>query len=97
MGGTSESSPEFAGIVALADQVAHHRLGLINSRLYDLLQSHSRGIVDVTTGNNTHGPFVNSDNVTYTVVGYDAGRGYDLASGVGTIDAARCVPELAGH
>jgi subtilase family serine protease len=97
VGGTSESSPEFAGIVALADQVAHHRLGQINGRLYDLLQSHSHGLVDVTTGNNTFGPFVNSDNVTYTVVGYNAGRGYDLASGVGTIDAARFVPDLAGH
>jgi subtilase family serine protease len=97
VGGTSESSPEFAGIVALADQVAHHRLGVINGRLYDLLQGHSHGIVDVTTGNNTFGPFVNSDNVTYTVVGYEAGRGYDLASGIGTFDAARFVPELAGH
>ena len=97
VGGTSESSPEFSGIVALADQVAHHRLGQINGRLYDMLQGHSHGIVDVTMGNNTFGPFVNSDNLTYTVVGYDAGRGYDLASGVGTIDAARFVPELAGH
>ena len=97
VGGTSESSPEFAGIVALADQVARHRLGVINGRLYDLLQSHSHGIVDVTSGNNTFGPFVNSDNVTYTVAGYAAGRGYDLASGMGTIDAARFVPDLAGH
>jgi len=31
------------------------------------------------------------------VVGYNAGPGYDLASGVGTIDAARFVPALAGH
>ena len=33
-GGTSEASPIFSGIVALADQVAHHRLGLINPGLY---------------------------------------------------------------
>ena len=97
VGGTSESSPEFAGIVALADQMAHHRLGSINGRLYDLLSSHSHGIVDVTMGNNTFGPFVNSDNITYTVVGYNAGPGYDLASGVGTFDAARFVPALAGR
>ncbi len=97
VGGTSESAPEFAGIVAMADQLAQHRLGWINSRLYDLLPGHSHGIVDVTMGNNTFGPFVNSDNNTYTVVGYHAGPGYDLASGIGTIDAARFVPELAGH
>jgi subtilase family serine protease len=97
-GGTSESSPEFAGIVAMADQLAHHRLGLLNNRLYDLSRSPFSGIVDMTTGNNTFGPFTNSDGNTYTVVGFDAGKGYDLASGVGTVDAARFVPALAsGH
>ncbi|MGZ6315209.1 MAG: S53 family peptidase, partial [Candidatus Limnocylindrales bacterium] len=97
-GGTSESSPEFAGIVAMADQLAHHRLGLLNNRLYDLLHSPASGIVDVTVGNNTFGPFTNSDGNTYTVVGFNAGKGYDLASGVGTVDAARFVPALAfGH
>jgi subtilase family serine protease len=96
VGGTSEASPEFAGVVAMADQMAHHRLGLINPRLYDLSRSDHSGIVDVTMGNNTFGPFTNSDGKTYTVVGYNAGRGYDLASGVGTIDAAWFVPALAG-
>ena len=59
-GGTSESSPEFAGIVAMADQLAHHRLGLLNNRLYDLSRSPFSGIVDVTIGNNTFGPFTNT-------------------------------------
>ena len=54
--------------------------------------------MDVTTGNNTFGPFTNGDGNTYTVVGFNAGKGYDLASGVGTVDAARFVPALAfGH
>ena len=34
VGGTTEASPIFSGIVALADQVARHRLGLINPGLY---------------------------------------------------------------
>ena len=97
VGGTSEASPEFAGIVAMADQVAHHRLGWINGRLYDLQYHHNNGIVDVTLGNNGIGPFTNSDRNTYNVPGYNAGPGYDLASGLGTIDAAKFVPELAGH
>jgi subtilase family serine protease len=97
VGGTSESTPEFAGIVAMADQVAHHRLGLINGQLYNLLRGRPSGVVDITIGNNTFGPFTNSDGNTYTVVGYKARPGYDLASGVGTIDAARFVPALAGH
>jgi subtilase family serine protease len=96
VGGTSEAAPEFAGIVAMADQLAHHRLGLLNDRLYQLHGSHS-GIVDVTIGNNSFGPFTNSDGNTYTVVGYNAGPGFDLASGLGTIDAAYFVPALAGH
>jgi hypothetical protein len=31
----------------------------------------------------------------HTVVGFPALPGYDLASGVGTVDAARFIPELA--
>ena len=51
--GTSEATPEFAAIVALADQVAGHWLGLINPTLYKLLAEHAPGLVDVTSGNNT--------------------------------------------
>ena len=91
--GTSESSPLFAGIVALADQVAHHSLGLINPALYVLSAAHAPGLVDVTSGNNTVGFTQNGQN--YTVPGDSAGPGYDMASGVGTVNAALFVPELA--
>jgi subtilase family serine protease len=92
VGGTSESAPEFAGIVAMADQLANRRLGLLGERLYELK---SRGIVDITQGNNTFGPFQNTDGITYTVQGYSAGPGYDLATGLGTIDGAKLVRALA--
>lgn len=96
VGGTSEASPEFSGIVAMAAQLAHHPLGNIDSRLYLLSRFGSTaGVVDVTQGNNTFGPFTNSDGTTHTVVGFDAGPGYDLASGNGTVDALRFVPALA--
>jgi len=91
--GTSESAPLFAGIVALADQVAGHRLGLINPALYHLSAEHAPGIVDITQGNNTVS-FTQNGSL-YTVPGYSASPGYDLASGVGTINAALFVPELA--
>jgi len=39
--------------------------------------------------------FTNSDGNTYTVIGYGAGPGYDLASGLGTVDAAKFVRALA--
>ncbi|HXQ62326.1 MAG TPA: S53 family peptidase [Acidimicrobiales bacterium] len=90
--GTSEATPLFAGVVALADQVAGHPLGLINPALYALSASGAPGVMEVTTGNNTvsfrqHG--------LQTVTGFAARPGYDLASGVGTVDAATFVPELA--
>jgi len=91
--GTSEATPLFAGIVALADQEAGHSLGLINPALYALSAAHAPGLVDVTTWDNTVSFLQN--NQLYTVRGYPAGPGYDLASGVGTVNAALFVPELA--
>jgi subtilase family serine protease len=89
IGGTSEATPIFSGIVALADQVAGHRLGLINPALYALGAASQHGVntglVDITTGNNSFAG----------VTGYDATPGYDLASGWGTVNAARFVPALA--
>ncbi len=92
-GGTSAATPEFSGIVAMADQLAGHPLGWLNDALYSL--GNRGGVVDVTQGNNDIGPFTNSDGQTYHVPGFAAGPGYDLASGLGTIDALRFVPALA--
>ena len=97
-GGTSEATPEFAGIVAIADQFARTRLhkgrlGLINPALYDLYQLHAPGIVDVTRGGNTVSFPVTGG--LFTVRGYSARPGYDLVTGLGTVDAAKLVPGLA--
>jgi len=91
--GTSEATPLFAGIVALADQVAGHPLGLINPALYRLAAQGAPGIVDVTVGNNTVS-YAQAGH-RHTVRGFTAARGYDLASGVGTVNAAVFVKELA--
>jgi subtilase family serine protease len=96
--GTSEATPLFAGIVALADQVAGHSLGLINPALYQLAAQHKPGIVDVTKGNNTAS--FTQDGHKQTVTGFPARPGYDLATGLGTVNAPSFVPELAqlaGH
>jgi subtilase family serine protease len=97
VGGTSEASPMFAGIVAISDQVAGHDLGFLNPRLYGLAQAPANGIVDVTKGNNGL-TFLDAHNgnALTTVTGNVAGPGYDLASGWGTVDAATFVPALAG-
>ncbi len=91
--GTSEATPEFAGIVALADQLAGRSLGLINPYLYAMSQFQAPGLVDIVSGNNT--VTFKQDGKWHTVVGFDAGPGYDLASGVGTVNASLFVPELA--
>jgi subtilase family serine protease len=92
IGGTSEASPEFAGIVSLADQWAGHGLGLLNPAIYRLQAAGKPGIVDVTSGNTTVS--FTQGGSTHTVPGFDAVSGYDLATGVGTINGARFVPEL---
>jgi subtilase family serine protease len=92
--GTSEATPLFAGVVALADQAAGHPLGLINPALYRMsAMGKAAGIVDVTTGSNTVS--FSQGGTAHTVAGFRARTGYDLASGVGTVNAARFVPELA--
>jgi subtilase family serine protease len=96
-GGTSESTPEFAAIVALADQVAGHPLGLLNPRLYALSARHAPGIVDVTSGSNTVTFQQGTTSSLVTVQGYPARKGYDLVTGIGTINAPYFVDELAGR
>jgi subtilase family serine protease len=86
VGGTSEATPLFAGVVAIADQFAGRRLGLLNPALYRLTSSgEASGIVDVTHGSNAVG----------SRPGFPARRGYDLATGLGTVDADRLVRALA--
>ena len=91
--GTSEATPLFSGVVALAAQVAGHSLGLVNPALYQLSAERAPGVVDVTSGNTTVSFTQNGQ--TYTVQGASATKGYDLASGVGTVNGAYFVPELA--
>ena len=88
VGGTSCSSPQFAGLVAIADQIAGHGLGQINPTLYQLADSanYSSDFFDVTTGNNQLDP---------AVPGYPATTGWDPVTGLGTPNAANLVPALA--
>src|SRR5450759_4081242 len=61
IGGTSISTPQWAGLIAIADQINGGGLGLINPGLYKIGADSTRyanDFFDVTTGNNTADPTV---------------------------------------
>ena len=93
IGGTSLATPLFAGVVAMADQVAGHALGLINPAIYQMVAARDPGLVDVTSGTNT--VTGSHDGHAVTIRGFPARPGYDLVTGAGTVNAADFVPELA--
>jgi hypothetical protein len=86
-GGTSFGPPIMAGIVALINEETNHPggSGNINPVLYPLAAQVPAAFHDVTTGNNQV-PFSAGCAAT-TQIGYSAGTGYDLATGLGSIDA----------
>ncbi len=93
IGGTSASTPSFAGVVALANQATGGRLGNINPLLYAFNVSQPTFFHDIITGTNevecrTADTGCPGNNVLY---GYAATAGYDCASGLGSIDAAKLV------
>lgn len=100
IGGTSASSPLFAGIVALLNQSlakanpgAPVGLGNINPALYRLAQSTSDVFHDITTGDNIVPCAQASPDCVNGVLGFAATPGYDRAAGLGSVDAARLIAE----
>jgi subtilase family serine protease len=89
IGGTSLSAPQWAGLVAIAAQIAGHGMGLINTALYDLASdpvTYADDFFDVTVGDN----HVDGDSGFYS-----ASRGWDPTTGLGTPNAANLLPDLA--
>ena len=90
-GGTSAGSPQWAAIAALADEAAGHRLGSLNPALYAIAAGphYHAAFHDITTGNNSW------DVSLFT--GYQAGPGWDPASGLGSPNVARLISLLTGR
>jgi hypothetical protein len=87
--GTSQASPTFAGILALATQVRGADLGTVNPALAVIgPRGTAAGIIDVPAG------YTDS---AYGVTGFSTGPGYDIASGWGTIYAPNFVPALVAQ
>jgi hypothetical protein len=91
-GGTSFAAPQFAGLTAILEQkVGGGALGNINSFLYTLASNsttYASAFHDITTGNNDVPCTTGSADCPSgtTEIGYSAGTGYDLATGIGSVD-----------
>jgi kumamolisin len=86
-GGTSAVAPLWAGLIALINQKLKGRVGFINPQIYSLAPD-SGVFNDVTAGNNrvSYKKFKN--------VGYDAGKGWDACSGLGSVDGTKLSESL---
>ena len=86
--GGNNAPPIWAGIQAIANQMAGHPLGFINDGLYKLATSASyqRDFHDITQGNNT--------NARAGVKGYSAAPGWDPVTGLGTPNAEKLILDL---
>lgn len=92
-GGTSAAAPFWAGLIAIADQYADRRLGLVNPAIYQIGNSshYQQAFHDITRGTNT---------VTFSgrrFTGYSSGVGWDPVTGWGTPDAQYLIPLLAAY
>ena len=95
VGGTSASSPAFAGIVALLNQyltskgvLSQPGLGNLNPTLYRLAQASPEAFHDVAAGDNRVPCAQGSPDCKEGLVGYPSGTGYDLATGLGSPDVS---------
>ncbi|HLZ61744.1 MAG TPA: S53 family peptidase [Ktedonosporobacter sp.] len=88
IGGTSASTPQWAAIIAIANQMAGRPLGFINPALYKLGNSPNAReyFTAITSGDN--------DNLQAGVTGYQAGPGWNLVTGWGMPNAAKLLPAL---
>lgn len=90
VGGTSAATPTWAGIIAVADQMAGHPLGFINPGLYKIAASDkaAQDFRDITSGDNTY------DQDGVNVRGYTAKPGWDPITGCGAPIANKLLPDL---
>jgi len=99
-GGTSVASPAFAGIMSLVNQEMGTPQGVPGFVLYKLLSKQPTAFHDVPSGSTIAMPCnsgspnctVSTPGDSYGVLsGYSTGTGYDLATGLGSVDGANLV------
>jgi hypothetical protein len=94
IGGTSVSAPMFAGMLALvAQKTQTARLGLATPTLYPLSKQFPAAFHDIATGTNATACASGSPDCGTSgyLTGQAAVAGYDLATGLGSVDAKQLV------
>ncbi len=87
VGGTSVGAPSFAGVVALINQLTNSRQGNVNAALYRAFSNDPAVFHDVVqSGNQVPCRTSTQDCPASGFLGYAAGAGYDLTSGLGSVD-----------
>ncbi len=89
VGGTSASAPQWAGLIAIADQMAGHDLGYINPALYQIANNPAQYAADFFDVN-----FNCNQAPGSPIPGYCASQGWDAVTGLGTPNAANLIPDL---
>jgi hypothetical protein len=105
IGGTSAATPTFAGILALVRQRTGARLGVVNPILYQMAAAENFANCEASTGASAPAVTCIFNDVTIgnnsvpggsgygTTNSYPATVGYDLATGLGSVNAGNLVKE----
>jgi len=97
VGGTSASSPSFAGMLTLLVE-KYGKQGNFNQTLYSLAADPAKYAVifhDITTGSNAQPCAAGSKGCSSGLVGYEATSGYDLVTGLGSVNGGALYAALA--
>jgi subtilase family serine protease len=91
-GGTSCGSPFWAALTAIANQELGYSIGYINPALYlNKAALYKNGALhDITRGDNTY-------PTGSTLLGFEATKGWDSPTGIGSPDAANLILQLRGY
>jgi hypothetical protein len=102
--GTSAAASSFAGILAILNQYevakgfqSQPGQGNINPNLYRLSQNAPSAFHDITSGNNIVPCVSGTPNCTTGSFGFNAGPGYDLVTGLGSVDANKLISQWANQ
>lgn len=99
-GGTSASTPVFAGMLALLNHYlvssgGQAGLGNVNPNLYWLALNSPGVFHDTTNGNNVVPCTIGSIDCNSGSLGFSAATGYDRATGLGSVDASQFITAWA--